>query len=392
MALLPRWEIVGLDKEDSRVYYWDLDSNKTQWSRPEGWVPGAPETGLPENGSSHLSFELFPGHPPRARSDIASCAVQSTEAPYGGLCVTGYRATLFRDAGLVERINRGRLLIPWAGDPSVTIDRYDARAGLTASQLACSTSSERVAAMDHSTSDVELDQERYRDLELKLAQQKMREEHKARGPPPPPLTGACKCLGRVKKDGKGAKHNANVLKFSSDSATEEAFKPSFRIPADVATPSTLVQHLVIEKTATYVRNNSSGQAELQLLVRQRSNPKFAFLDSKHPFHNYYVFLKKTGHRHEATPMRVRQHTAQAIEAAVEVVLESGKSALDSCGEVFSFMNPGDPRNAYFEWVLARARTAREKNSRDDKETTPRGAGSQAVSERPAKRARTHSDE
>lgn len=80
------------------------------------------------------------------------------EAP--ALFVLGVACTLFRDDAAAATIEHGRHLLPWMGDTSFAVDRYDA-------VLLLEEIPQRPAgrAPQQRAADAELDDERYRDLD-----------------------------------------------------------------------------------------------------------------------------------------------------------------------------------------------------------------------------------
>jgi hypothetical protein len=82
------------------------------------------------------------------------------------LAVVGYECKLFRDDETAAAVNGGRFLVPWMGDESLMIDRYDVRALLDDRKLFKKTKGkQRTITKEELEEEAALDHERYFDLE-----------------------------------------------------------------------------------------------------------------------------------------------------------------------------------------------------------------------------------
>jgi len=81
------------------------------------------------------------------------------------LFVFGYEAKIFRDDEKAKWIEKGSHLIPWMGDPSLMIDRYDVRAALSdLSKYEVPSTPRLPLTPEESKLEADIDLERYKDL------------------------------------------------------------------------------------------------------------------------------------------------------------------------------------------------------------------------------------
>ncbi|XP_070845056.1 splicing factor, suppressor of white-apricot homolog [Chaetodon trifascialis] len=220
---------------------------------------------------------------------------------YADLLVFGYACKLFPDDERALYHEHGKHLIPWMGDKSIMIDRYDGRGHLhdlseydsgswnTSYQL--SEEEDRIEAL--------CDEERYLALHTDLLEEEARQEEEY------------KRLSEALAD-EGS-YNAVAFKYSADyydpsqpteeedanKETEEAepeeseepfvAPPGLAIPPDVELPATVKTHNIIERTANFVCQQGA-QFEIVLKAKQAGNSQFDFLRFDHYLNPYYKHI------------------------------------------------------------------------------------------------------
>uniref|UniRef100_A0A8C4ENI1 Splicing factor, suppressor of white-apricot homolog n=1 Tax=Dicentrarchus labrax TaxID=13489 RepID=A0A8C4ENI1_DICLA len=220
---------------------------------------------------------------------------------YADLLVFGYACKLFPDDERALYHEQGKHLIPWMGDKSIMIDRYDGRGHLhdlseydsgswnTSYQL--SEEEDRIEAL--------CDEERYLALHTDLLEEEARQEEEY------------KRLSEALAD-EGS-YNAVAFKYSADyydpsqpteeedanKETEEAepeeseepfvAPPGLAIPPDVELPATIKTHNIIERTANFVCQQGA-QFEIVLKAKQSGNSQFDFLRFDHYLNPYYKHI------------------------------------------------------------------------------------------------------
>lgn len=93
---------------------------------------------------------------------------EEEEKERAALIVVGYESKLFRDDETSLSVNQGRFLVPWMGDKSLLMDRYDVRLLLDDRKLFKkdkSKKSKRVLSKEEAEEEAMCDYERYFDLE-----------------------------------------------------------------------------------------------------------------------------------------------------------------------------------------------------------------------------------
>ncbi|XP_038155265.1 splicing factor, suppressor of white-apricot homolog isoform X2 [Cyprinodon tularosa] len=220
---------------------------------------------------------------------------------YADILVFGYACKLFRDDEKALYHEHGKHLIPWMGDKSIMIDRYDGRGHLhdlsdydsgswnTSYQL--SEEEARIEAL--------CDEERYLALHTDLLEEEARQEEEY------------KRLSEALAD-EGT-YNAVAFKYSADyydpsqpteeedakreheeaepEESEEPFvaPPGLAIPPDVELPATIKTHNIIERTANFVCQQGA-QFEIVLKAKQAGNSQFDFLRFDHYLNPYYKHI------------------------------------------------------------------------------------------------------
>ncbi|XP_046684047.1 splicing factor, suppressor of white-apricot homolog isoform X2 [Homalodisca vitripennis] len=208
------------------------------------------------------------------------------------LLVFGYSCKIFRDDHRALEMDQGKQLIPWMGDESLKIDRYDARGHLSdlspyegASQVYVPTAEERkIEGL--------CDEERYRALSVNEEESLLYQEEE--------LKRLKQLLNTDKTYGQVAYKYTETAQMSTKSESsnsdvvepdDEEFIPSplLDIPPNMLLPRTVRKNQIIEKTAAHVAVHGS-QVEIVIKTRQAKNEKLNFLRVDNPLYPYYQFV------------------------------------------------------------------------------------------------------
>ncbi|XP_034827870.1 protein suppressor of white apricot-like isoform X1 [Maniola hyperantus] len=202
------------------------------------------------------------------------------------LFVFGYSCKLFRDNVKALQIDQGKHLIPWMGDETLKIDRYDARGALhdlSALEAPPGGFDWRVE-LTRTELDVEqlCDEERYRALHTDEDEEEMYKEEE---------------LKRLHAAGYGqVGFNYDIPAESTPEVPveiEEPFEPSQALkdllPINTIFADTQKQNAIIEKTANFIAHQGT-QMEILIKAKQRDNPQFKFLNKDSPLNAYYTAL------------------------------------------------------------------------------------------------------
>ncbi|XP_029024656.1 splicing factor, suppressor of white-apricot homolog isoform X2 [Betta splendens] len=219
---------------------------------------------------------------------------------YADLLVFGYACKLFRDDEKALYHEHGKHLIPWMGDKSIMIDRYDGRGHLHDLSEYDSGSWNTSYQLTEEEARIEAlcDEERYLALHTDLLEEEARQEEEY------------KRLSEALAD-EGT-YNAVAFKYSADyydpsqpteeedankeaeaepEENEEPFvaPPGLAIPPDVELPATIKTHNIIERTANFVCQQGA-QFEIVLKAKQSGNSQFDFLRFDHYLNPYYKHI------------------------------------------------------------------------------------------------------
>ncbi|KAJ2940303.1 hypothetical protein O0L34_g11875 [Tuta absoluta] len=203
------------------------------------------------------------------------------------LFVFGYSCKLFRDDVRALQIDQGKHLIPWMGDETLKIDRYDARGALhdLGSHEAPPGGFDWRVELSRTEQEVEqlCDEERYRALHTDEDEEEMYKEEE---------------LKRLHAAGYGQvgfNYDAPAAPEQPAQPVEvdEPFIPSpalkALLPHDLLLPDTDKQNVIIDKTAQFIANQGA-QMEILIKAKQGDNPQFQFLNRDSPLHPYYTTL------------------------------------------------------------------------------------------------------
>ncbi|XP_063388610.1 protein suppressor of white apricot [Cydia fagiglandana] len=245
------------------------------------------------------------------------------------LFVFGYSCKLFRDDEKALHIDQGKHLIPWMGDETLKIDRYDARGALhdVASLEAPPGGFDWRVELTRNEQDVEqlCDEERYRALHTDEDEEEMYKEEE---------------LKRLHAAGYGqVGFNYDTPAAAPAPTTpvevDEPFvpTPSYRalFAPDILLPDSVKQNTIIEKTANFIASQGA-QMEILIKAKQGDNPQFRFLDMGAPLRPYYlalVALVKAGKWPEKAPEVVEEKQPETDEylhpSLASTVIESAPS-------------------------------------------------------------------
>ncbi|CAB3245950.1 unnamed protein product [Arctia plantaginis] len=211
------------------------------------------------------------------------------------LFVFGYSCKLFRDDDKALHIDQGKHLIPWMGDETLKIDRYDARGALhDLSRLEAPPGGyDWRVELTKDQQDVEqlCDDERYRALHTNEDEEEMYKEEE---------------LKRLHAAGYGQvgfNYETPAEPSPSSQPTTEVDEPyiptpAFRelLPSDIVFPETIKLNAIIEKTANFIATQGA-QMEILIKAKQSDNPQFQFLAKEsnlHPYYSALIALVKSG--------------------------------------------------------------------------------------------------
>lgn len=136
-----------------------------------------------------------------------------------------------------------------------------------------------------------------------------------------------------------------------------------RVPSEIAIPRDHVRRAVIQRTASFVREQGD-RAEVVLKLREGDNVKFSFLLHTHPDFAYYAFLKRQGVVSAQTLVLIEKTCAHAAKLDADSASHERSTAfLDTLraqkadNADFAFLWQGDANHELFVGALARARQA-----------------------------------
>ncbi|CAG9833994.1 unnamed protein product [Diabrotica balteata] len=203
---------------------------------------------------------------------------------FDDLLVFGYACKLFRDDEKALFIDQGKHLIPWMGDDTLKIDRYDGRGTLSdLRQYEASREgydATRWLGLSEKERNVEelCDKERYHSLIINEEEEQMYKEEELK------------------------RQKTNMFQYSYDvpqnpdiqegiptvpEAEEEYVPPPILdLPVDIEWPKTVKENARIEKTALFVCKQGP-QMEILLKAKQADNPQFSFLNQDGKLYKFY---------------------------------------------------------------------------------------------------------
>ncbi|XP_038058671.1 splicing factor, suppressor of white-apricot homolog isoform X2 [Patiria miniata] len=237
-------------------------------------------------------------------------AKKSRQEEVDEICVVGYQCRLFRDDERALAIDREEHLIPWMGEASLMIDRYDGRGHLPSlSEYEDSWLGSRRQEISGEEERIEAlcDEERYMALHKDMMEEELRQEEE---------------IKRLNLAIASSDSTYNQVMFSYDQGKDEydPMRPTedeeqfaktppecqspeaeleepfiapaeMDIPIGVEMPGTKKTHKFMEKTAMFIMSQGS-QMEIILKTKQANNPQFDFLQFDHYLNPYYKHLLK----------------------------------------------------------------------------------------------------
>nr|CAG4641773.1 EOG090X07RL [Eurycercus lamellatus] len=215
------------------------------------------------------------------------------------LLVFGYACKLFRDDEKASNIDQGKFLIPWMGDDSIKIDRYDARGTLfdLKSLETPQGGYDRTDALSLEEKHIEelCDEERYFALYKDEAEEAVIKEEEI------------KRLNQDLSDVTSEEKSYHQVPFCYSSESQDVIPrpsevvkstlgelgdtlyvppPSLDVPADMAVPPTQKLARIVEKTAQFISSQGT-QMEIIVKAKQANNSMFQFLHFDSPLHPFY---------------------------------------------------------------------------------------------------------
>ncbi|KAJ7309719.1 hypothetical protein JRQ81_007781 [Phrynocephalus forsythii] len=246
-------------------------------------------------------------------SSSGSSSSSSSSSSTGGrveLLVFGYACKLFRDDEKALQQEQGRHLIPWMGDASIMIDRYDGRGHLH--DLSEYDAEYSTWNRDYQLSEEEAriealcDEERYLALRTDLLEEEARQEEEyKRLSEALAEDGTYNAVGftyrsdyydpsePTEEEEQPLKAKVSVTKAENTEENEEPYVAplGLNVPPDVELPPTAKMHAIIERTANFVCKQGA-QFEIMLKAKQARNSQFDFLRFDHYLNPYYKFIQK----------------------------------------------------------------------------------------------------
>ncbi|KAK3710147.1 hypothetical protein QZH41_010543, partial [Actinostola sp. cb2023] len=248
------------------------------------------------------------------------------------LFVFGYASKLFRDDRAAKYYDKGEHLIPWQGDSSLQIDRYDCRLLFTEKSQFETKPVEIPCTLSPQDEERErlCDKERYLELTTNMEEHDIEQEEEM------------KRFKEAISDDSGytavgfsygndsdnsAEYPADLLEGPVPKPIEKFVAPEeLEVPDDMEIPETAKMNAIIEKTALFVSEHST-QMEILVKAKQAGNPQFDFLNFDNWLNPYYKLVLKCIAHNSYIPQ------IQSIESPKqEETKESESDEDDSDGE------------------------------------------------------------
>eukprot|EP00854_Cymbomonas_tetramitiformis_P005945 gene5945-7148_t len=239
--------------------------------------------------------------------------------------VVGQSCEIFHDDVAATDLHAERHLVPCMAMEEVKVDRYDVR-----NLLDDLPKRKKIPVKSAAEIEAEAELDRWRFMDLPEGDQEM----------------------KTAAEGQAASNNSETREFGYTYANEQSQEPSapeeqtrsdmwsenrvpfippFKIPAALAgkaLPEDMKQHLIISKTANFVRDHGGLQTEIVLRVKQASNPNFGFLFPDSELYPYFRFI--IDQNPEAPPsVPAPEVAAQAVVAPEAGILSTPARALVS---------------------------------------------------------------
>ncbi|KAL7303293.1 hypothetical protein TKK_0004485 [Trichogramma kaykai] len=213
------------------------------------------------------------------------------------LLVFGYSCKLFRDDERAKSIDQGKHLIPWMGDNSLKIDRYDGRGALgdlrSHEPPPGGFDYRTILTEDEMRIEQTCDEERYRSLYNNDAEEALKHEeeikrlHQALG-----SDGAYNQVGFNYDNEKKIEEDSQSPKQSEGSTDDDEPYvpiPELELPENIKLPETQKLNAIIVKTALFI-SKQGNQMEILIKAKQANNPQFSFLSIDGELQPYYKLV------------------------------------------------------------------------------------------------------
>jgi len=214
---------------------------------------------------------------------------EKTTPDLSSLLVFGYACKIFRDDGKAQSLEAGDHLIPWMGDNSIKIDRYDGRGHLySLGQYESKPgASDEFGELEKHEEEL-CEEERWRSLHSDDVEEKIKEEEELKR-----LSNSAQFQFNYEDstESSGTTFGPENTTNPEDIDDDEPYHATddLCLPSDIATPPTEKLFNVIEKTALLI-SKQGPQMEILLKAKQAGNPVFDFLSLEHPLHKFYKHL------------------------------------------------------------------------------------------------------
>lgn len=229
--------------------------------------------------------------------------IQSID-PNEKLFLFGYSCKIFRDDEKAKFIDQGKHLIPWMGDDTLKIDRYDVRGYLHDLKQYEPKPGGYPEDLD-SEEEKLCEEERYRSLRTDVSEEQLYQEEELKR-----LRAAIASDGAYHEIGfsyDNVVENYEPVGPKVEEPEDEPFEApeGLVIPKGIETPSTMKIHAIIEKTSLFV-SEQGGQMEIIIKMKQHANPQFAFMHLDNPLHPYYKHLVKEIKSGSYKPIQIKR--------------------------------------------------------------------------------------
>nr|CAG4649412.1 EOG090X07RL [Scapholeberis mucronata]SVE93672.1 EOG090X07RL [Scapholeberis mucronata] len=228
------------------------------------------------------------------------------------LLVFGYACKLFRDDEKAFDIDQGKFLIPWMGDYSIKIDRYDARGTLFDLKPHESPQGgyDRTEGLTAEERHIErlCDEERYFALYKDEAEEAVikEEEIKRLNQDLNEVTSEEVSYHQVPFSYTSSSEPHNSNKNTNEAPLQSTLgelgdavyvpPPMLDVPPDIIVPPTQKLARIVEKTALFISCQGT-QMEIIVKAKQANNPMFQFLhfdNALHPFYRHVLATIRNG--------------------------------------------------------------------------------------------------
>ncbi|KAK2181752.1 hypothetical protein NP493_383g04028 [Ridgeia piscesae] len=251
----------------------------------------------------------------RKRPILKKRTAQEQKEDLESLFVFGYQCKVFKDDEKADYIERGKHLIPWMGDNSLMIDRYDGRGYLHDlrpydADLNCHKNTELTG--EELAVEAACEEERYLELNTDYMERVLYEEEE--------LKRLHEALGEDSYGAVGFSYDQGVGQQNdqenSDSEKDEEFIPpsDFHVPDGIKLPDTVKMNAIVVRTAKCISEHGT-QMEIIIKTKQADNPQFHFLeyDSElYPYYRHLVQVIKSGRYNPSSMLKPRRSRQESV--------------------------------------------------------------------------------